>query len=71
MTGTIIMKVGRRMLEVPMPSIRGGARNLVEADPRGGFDVGIPLTAGEQSTSSASESSVLFAAATLLAFALV
>jgi hypothetical protein len=72
-TGSVIMKVGRRMLEVPVSStIRGGARNLVTAEPRGEFDVSVPLAAAEQSTSSASGGSVLFVAVTLLAsFAVV
>ena len=70
MTGSVIMKVGHRMLEVPVPSVRG-ARNLVTAEPHGEFDVGVPLAASAQSTSSASDGSGLFAAATLIAFALV
>ena len=65
------MAIGRRMLEVPMPSIRG-ARNMVEAEGKGEFDIPVPLAAVAESTSSASDgSSVLFAAATLFALVLV
>jgi hypothetical protein len=71
MTGSVLMKVGRRMLEIPVPTSMHGARGLGYAEAHGNFDVAVPLAAGEQSTSSASDGSVLFAAATLLAFALV
>ena len=77
LTGSCIMAIGRRMLEVPMPSAVRGARNMegkeaVEGEGKGEFDVAVPLAADEKSDSSASDSSsVLFAAATLFAFALV
>ena len=76
LSGSCIMAIGRRMLEVPMPSIRG-ARNMVEGEGRGNFDIAIALATDGQAISSAndssssSSSSVLFAASTLFALALV
>ena len=70
MTGSVLMQVGRRMVEVPVPSIRG-ARNMVGADAKGDFAVAVPLAANSKSASSASESSMIFAAASLFALALV
>ena len=71
LSGSCLMAIGRRMLEVPLPSVHG-ARNMVEADGRGEFDIAVPLAAAAESTSSASDStSVLFAAATLFALVLV
>lgn len=76
-TGSCLMAIGRRMLEVPMPSAVRGARNMegketVAGEGKGEFDVAVPLATDEKSDSSASDSSsVLFAAATLFALALV
>ena len=72
LSGSCLMAIGRRMLEVPMPSIRGARNMAVEADGRGEFDTAVPLAALAESTSSASDSSsALFATATLFALVLV
>ena len=57
-SGTCLLAIGRRMLEVPLPSIQGSAaRNMVEATAgRGEFDVTVSLAAVTESTSSASGS---------------